>query len=439
MPVAGAGRPPRYHRCPTHASAATRLQAPAMPIPPSATPALPARTLVLGLSALQLISWGSVFYGFALFMEPVERSLALSRAQSSLAFSLALLAEGLAAYPVGRWIDQGHERAVMTGGSLLLAAGLLAHGLVTSLTGFYLTWLLLGLGLSATLYPPVFAVVTRRYPHDFRRAIITITFLGGLASTVFIPLTDLLIRSWGWRGASWALAALQLLLCAPLHAWLLRGAPAGVATAGERHHMQRHALAAELRSPLFWRLGAFIVLLLAATSALPPHLVSLLRESGLPPGWAIALPASIGALQVLGRLMLYVGEQRLDVHHTNRWAPLLVPLGLFALLLGGSSMGGALLFVLLFGIGNGMLTIVKGTVLAQYLSAAHVGALNGALGLPLALARAAAPLAMGLLWSPALGYRAGLALLLLISLIGIALLWRAQALARAAAIQGMRV
>ena len=53
------------------------------------------RRLVLWLSLPQLITWGSVFYTFALLMEPVERELGLTRAQSSLAFSLALLAEGL--------------------------------------------------------------------------------------------------------------------------------------------------------------------------------------------------------------------------------------------------------------------------------------------------------------------------------------------------------
>ena len=164
-------------------------------------PALSPRQLVAGLSVAQLISWGSVFYGFALFMEPVERSLGLDRAQSSLAFSLALLAEGLAAYAIGRWIDRGHERTVMAGGSLLLGLGLLAQGMASSLAGFYAAWLTLGLGMAATLYTPVFAVVTRRFPGDYRRAIITLTFLGGLASTVFIPLTDALIRTLGWRAA----------------------------------------------------------------------------------------------------------------------------------------------------------------------------------------------------------------------------------------------
>lgn len=391
----------------------------------SATGAASARTLVLGLSLAQLVSWGSALYAFAVLLAPVEAALGATRAQTSLAFSLALLAEGLAAYAVGRWIDAGHERGVMTAGSLLVGLALVAHGFVRTLGQFYVVWALVGLGMAATLYPPVFAVVTRRFPTTFRRAIITLTFLGGLASTVFIPLTDWLVRHGDWRVASWVLGAINLALCVPLHAWLLRGAPPPLPAAGPTGRTPPD-LAAHLRGPVFWRLGVFTVLLMAVAAAVPPHLVSLLRESGLPPGWAIALPASIGVLQVLGRLLLYGGDRWLAVHATNRWAPLLVPLALLALLLGSGHGGAALLFALLYGVGNGMLTIVKGTVMAQYVSAAHVGALNGALGLPLALVRAAAPLAVGLLWSPRWGYAWGLALLLALAALGVAMLWSAQ-------------
>ena len=136
------------------------------------------RRLVAWLSLAQLISWGSLFYAFALFMEPVERALGLSRVQSSLAFSLALLVEGLVAYPVGRWIDQGHERVVITVGSVAAAVGLAWHSQISSLAGFYAVWAWLGAAMAAILYAPVFSVVTRRFPHDFRRAIITLTFFG---------------------------------------------------------------------------------------------------------------------------------------------------------------------------------------------------------------------------------------------------------------------
>ena len=390
------------------------------------------RRLVGWLSLAQLISWGSVFYLFALIMVPVEHELGLSRAESSLAFSLALLVEGLLAYPVGRWIDRGHERLTMTVGSVLLAVCLILQSFVTNKAGFYAAWVGLGAGMAATLYTPVFAVVTRRFPHDFRRAIITMTFLGGLASTVFIPLIAALMAGLGWRASLWCLAALHLGVCAPLHFYWLKDAPHPPPHAGPLAPQPAIALSAHLRSAPFLLLAVFVVLLMTVTAALPSHMVTLLRERGLDEAWAIAIPASIGLLQVLGRLLLFFFEHRFDLHLANRLVPCLLPLGLLALLastafgVGDVALALLFLFVLLWGMGNGMLTIVKGTAMADYVSRAHVASLNGALGLPLALARAAAPIGLGLLWSPQAGYTYGLWVLLGLSVTGIVALALAQ-------------
>ncbi len=379
---------------------------------------------VWALSALQLISWGSVFYGFALFMAPLEQALDMTRAESSLGFSLMLLAEGVLAFPVGRWIDRGHERAVMTAGSLLIAVAFLLHGHITTAFEFYAVWALLGVGLAGALYPPAFAVLTRRFPQHFRRAIIILTFLGGLASTVFIPFVAWLIETRGWRESSYVLGVMHLLVCVPVHGWLLRDAPQRAMLASKR--ASRDALWRYVRLPKFWQLATFVVLLMGVTSALPAHMVSLLRESGMSESWAIAVPASMGVLQVIGRLGLYVAEHRVDVHATNRWVTVLIPLGFLTLLIGAGHGAWGVLFVVLYGLGNGMLTIVKGTVMAQYVSRAHMGSLNGLLGLPMALARAAAPWLMGLLWSTEMGYGVGLWLMFGVSLIGVTALWLAQ-------------
>ena len=385
--------------------------------------------LVGWLSLAQLISWGSVFYTFALLMAPLERELGLSRAESSVAFSLALLVEGLMAYPVGRWIDAGHERVVMTCGSLLAALCLLLHARVTGIAGFYAVWAGLGAAMAAILYSPVFAVVTRRFPDDFRRAIIIMTFLGGLASTVFIPFTAWLIANWGWRQALMMLAGFHLLLCAPLHALALRGAPARRTRPQTSEEQTDPGLRQLVRSAPFLLIGVFVILLMAVTAALPAHMVSLLRESGMSEAWVIAIPASIGAIQVLGRLLLFFFERYFDLHLANRLIPCLLPLGLLALLAVPASSGGqvgVVLFVLLYGLGNGMLTIVKGTAIAQYVNRDHVATLNGVLGLPLALARASAPLMVGLLWTPVGGYTQALWLLLVMSLVGVGALMLAQ-------------
>ncbi len=379
---------------------------------------------VWALSALQLISWGSVFYGFALFMEPLEQALGMSRAQSSLGFSLMLLAEGMLAFPVGRWIDRGHERAVMTNGSLLVALAFALHSHITTVLEFYAVWTLLGVGLAGTLYPPAFAVLTRRFPKHFRRAIIILTFLGGLASTVFIPLVAWLIHTLGWRDALYVLAALHLLVCTPVHWLLLRNAPQRALLASA--HTDSAVLWHFVRQPQFWLLAMCVVLLMGVTSALPAHMVSLLRETGMEEAWVIAVPACIGVLQVMGRLGLYVTEHRVDVHGTNRWVTVLIPLGFLTLLIGAGHGAWGVLFVVLYGLGNGMLTIVKGTVMAQYVSREHMGSLNGLLGLPMALARAAAPWLMGVLWSAEQGYTMSLWWMFVMSVMGVAALWVAQ-------------
>jgi MFS family permease len=391
------------------------------------------RRFVAWLSVAQLISWGSVFYLFALVLEPIERELGLSRAQSSVAFGLALLTEGALAFFVGRLIDQGHERLVMTTGSAVVALCLFLHSFVTGSAGFYAVWIGLGVGMACALYTPAFAVVTRRFPQDFRRAIITMTFLGGLASTVFIPLIAWLFGLLGWRYALWVLAMMHLLVCVPLHFLLLKDAPLTTASKPASSDNSTH-LRTHLKSTPYLLITLFIVLLMAVTAAMPAHIISILREQGLSELWVIAIPASIGLIQVFGRLLLYFFEHHFDLHLANRLIPCLLPLGLVALLLapwmrahfGEAGLIFIFLFVLLWGMGNGMLTIVKGTAVAQYVNQDHVAALNGAMGVPLAIARATAPIVMGLLWSEATGYVYGLCLMLGLSLLGIAALAFAQ-------------
>ncbi len=117
----------------------------------------------------------------------------------------------------------------------------------------------------------------------------------------------------------------------------------------------------------------------------------------------------------MGRLLLYFFEHHFDLHMANRIIPMLIPLGLGALIVGAGHPWAAVLFVVLYGLGNGMMTIVKGTAIAQYVNREHVASLNGALGVPIAIARALAPFLMGVLWSAETGYRWGLWLMLGVS------------------------
>ena len=354
----------------------------------AACAAHPPRGFVLWLSAAQLISWGTLYYTFSLLLEHFEKDLALSRIDAALAFSLALFAEGALAIPIGRLIDAGRARAVMCTGSAIAAASFIALAFVATQWQLYAVWVALGIGMSGALYQPAFSVLIRRYPVDFRRAIIALTFLGGLASTIFIPLGAWLINAYGWRGAVLVLAALHALICLPIHAYWLRGEPPAQAHPTDA---PKKRLVEYTHHFPFWGLALFFVLFSAITSAMAAHLVSILRERHLPESWVIAIPASIGLLQVAGRVVLFFTEKRIDVHLANRWIPTLLPVAFFVLALGVQSPWIAIIYALLYGSANGMITIVKATSMATYVSRERAASLNGLLGFPVAIARAIAP------------------------------------------------
>ena len=382
----------------------------------------PPRGFVLWLSIAQLISWGTLFYTFSLLLGHFEGDLALSRVDASLSFSLALLCEGLLAFAIGRLIDAGKARVVMCAGSLLAALTFLGMSFVQTQWQLYLAWIVAGIAMSATLYAPAFAILIRRYPENYRRAIITLTFLGGLASTVFIPLTAILIAQLGWRGALLVLSALHLFVCLPIHAYWLRNEP----VAHAHVHTDARSLRDFTREFPFWGLATFFVLFAGITSAMGTHMVPMLSERNLPTAWVIAIPASIGVLQVIGRFVLYVTEKHIDVHAANRWIPATLPAAIFILALGLASPAAALLFALLYGLANGMITIVKATAMAQYVSRERAASLNGLLGLPTAVVRALAPSALALMWTWSGDYRFGLSVLAFAGALAVGFFWLAQ-------------
>ncbi len=402
----------------------TRLPAVVPPATVSAAAnAHPPRGFVLWLSVAQLISWGTLFYTFSLLLEHFEKDLSLSRVDAALAFSLALLAEGAFAIGVGRLIDAGWARAVMCAGSVIAGASFLAISQVQNQWQLYAAWVAVGAAMSGALYQPAFSVLIRRYPEDFRRAIITLTFLGGLASTVFIPLGAWLIASFGWRVAVAVLGALHVLICLPIHAYWLRGEP----PAHAHHHSASTKKLIEFTHHFpFWGLAAFFVLFSGITTAMGGHLVSILRERNLPEAWVIAIPASIGVLQVAGRLILFFTEKHIDVHKANRWIPTLLPAALFVLALALQSTWVALLYALLYGMANGMITIVKATAMATYVSRERAASLNGLLGFPTAIARAVAPSMLAALWVATGNYTMGLSVLCALAVLAVVAFWFAQ-------------
>ncbi|MGI8405123.1 MAG: MFS transporter [Thermomicrobiales bacterium] len=146
----------------------------------------------------------------------VKAELGWSLATMTDANSLALLISGVCAPLVGRWLDHHGPRALMTYGSIIGAICLVAWSRVETVFGFYLLWAGIGVAMSATLYEPAFATLTR--------AFLIVTIAAGFASTIFLPLSEALVARNGWRDA--LLILIGMAACSVLAAiamlWLQR-------------------------------------------------------------------------------------------------------------------------------------------------------------------------------------------------------------------------
>jgi predicted MFS family arabinose efflux permease len=355
--------------------------------------------LVWGLALGQLIGWGTLFFAFALFVAPMEAEFGWSRSDVNGALTLGLLTSGLVSIPFGSFVDRHGARALMTAGALIAAVALVAWSRVESLPVFYLIWVGIGLAIAATVQDLPFAVVTANVA-DYRRAIASIFLVAGLSSTAFIPLTNALIAELGWRSALQVLALFQLVPAA-LYFVLLRGTKGS--RSGERRSeaftSEPSPLIGALRRPAFWGLALCFCTQSFTFTAITFHMIPLLGERGLPLDAVVIAMALIGPAQVFGRLVLMFLAPRASARLVGRATVPLIPFAMLLLFAAAPyGLWGLALFALVFGIGNGIMGIVRATGIAEILGTRGYGAITGALNLVLMVPRTAAPLAVAALW-----------------------------------------
>ena len=361
-------------------------------------------TILWMLSLGQLVSWGLVYYTFPLFVVPMTEELGWSRSSMFGALSAGLLVAGLSSISVGAWIDRGHGRMLMTGGSLFAAVLLLVWSRVDSLPLFYALWIGLGVCQAVILYEPAFAVITRVYGPRYKQAILLMTFLGGLASTFGIPFTLLLVEWIGWRPTLEVLAA--IMLGVGLVHWLVVPGPgeAAVPIAAPVPPVRKSPLAAAVRVPAFWGLVVAFAGYGLAFSAMSFHLIPLLDDRGVPIATVMAIIALIGPMQVVGRVLLMAGQRHVTTIQLGALVYFAFPVSMAMLASGISGVYALVLFAVIYGVANGLITILRGMSVPEFIGPEGYGVVSGALTMPTNVMRAAGPIVASLAWGAFGGY-----------------------------------
>ena len=348
-----------------------------------------ATKVVVALGVTQTLAWASSYYIPAVLAVPMARELGLASSWVFGAFSAALVLSALIAPWVGRVIDAKGGRAVLTVSNLVLAAGLallaVAQGPVVMTAG----WLVMGVGISMGLYDAAFATLAGLYGRAARGPITGITLIAGFASTVGWPVSAVLEEVVGWRGACLAWAGLHIVLGLPLNRFLVPQAPPP----------EKSATVAEPDGPAPPRFAMPLLAVVFATTwfvagAMAAHLPVLLEAAGTAPAVAIAAGALIGPAQVGARVLEFSFLRRFHPLVSARLATICHPLGAAALALFGGP--AAAVFVVLHGMGNGVLTIAKGTLPLAVFGPVGYGARTGLISAPSRLLQATAPFLFGL-------------------------------------------
>jgi predicted MFS family arabinose efflux permease len=374
----------------------------------------PATHAVVALGFTQIIAWGTTLYTLGVLGKPIAADTGWSQSLVFGGLTIALLVSSAVSTTIGRLLDRIGSRLVMSVGSILTAVGLVALAQVTHPYAYLGAWAFLGLAMRMTLYDAAFAALVQVTPTRGRRAISYLTLFGGFASTVFWPIGYALNASVGWRTTLLVFAAVNLLVCMPLHWFGLarrdQEGPAQAATdAGAKPaDPPLEGTPRTIGMVLFGLIGATTAVVFGAMAV---HLVPILEATGLALATAVLLASLKGFAQVAGRIW--------DLTLARKWHPISVgrvsiaflPLSFLVLMLGGATFWTALAFTLLFGVSNGLVTIVRGAVPLALFGAKGYGAVLGILATPYLLLAALSPAAFALVVER-YGYGVGEAIML---------------------------
>ena len=256
------------------------------------------RRATLTLAISQLVSWGVLFYGFAVAAPDITDDTGWSDGVVSGAFALGLLIAGFGAPPIAHALARFDPRLVLTTGSVVGMLGMLAFAAAPNPIVLYLAWIVIGAAMAATLYEPAMAVLVALDPARRYRTLAVVTVAGGLASTVFAPLGGWLVEELGWRQALAVLGVGGGLFTAVLHAVVLPPAHAH-SPATQVAHLPAPPVDKPLR-----QLRSAVLFEQAAMIATTAYLIALLVDRGADLSIAAAALGVMGLGKVAGRLLL---------------------------------------------------------------------------------------------------------------------------------------
>jgi len=365
--------------------------------------------MVAAGSAIRMLGGGFHLYGFTIFFLPITNELGLSRAATSLVFSLAR-AEGAIEGPLaGYVIDRYGPRPMMIAGVLLSGLGYMLLATVHNYTALLVVYLgVISLAFSAGFMHSPMVLANSWFIRRRAMAMTLISSAIGIGGTLITPLLAFTVQTWGWRYGAFIAGVSLILTGIPIALYVKRSpemmglVPDGVSSGSEKkreapvnanplsehEHEPDFTLKQALKSAAFWKLILATTTRVGVYNSITVHFVPIMVWRGASEPRAAAMLATMALMSLPSHL--FVGWIADRVHKPTLMAIcMFIGAGSVGILAYGESEGSLWIFTLLFTFVEALFPVSWATV-GDFFGRKHFATIRGSMS-------------FFYLWGPALG------------------------------------
>jgi MFS family permease len=268
-------------------------------------------------SAVRIVAGGLHYYGSSIFFLPVSQELGLSRAATSLVFSLARAQGALEGPLAGYIIDRHGPRPVILAAMFFTGIGYMALSEVHSFTALLLVYMgLISLSYQAGVMDATMAIPANWFVRNRSMAMAWMSASIGLGGLLVTPILAYVVHTWGWRYGALGAGIAFLVIGIPVALPLVRSPetiglsphrdpePVGSPASAHQRHEIEFSVAQALRTWQFWVLMTATTLRVFCTSTITVHFVPIMTWKGLSEAHAAVLLSAAAFLALPAHMVV---------------------------------------------------------------------------------------------------------------------------------------
>ncbi|MFV5628766.1 MFS transporter [Acinetobacter oleivorans] len=340
--------------------------------------------LLIGIA--QIVVWGGSFFLLAVLGRPIMEEMGWGREVVYGALSFSILVSAVLLPYIGKLITKYQGKEILAISGVTTALGLIVLAFSSNLIIFYIAWFIIGFGMALGLYDTLFAVLGDYFGKSAKSAITMITLISGFCTTIVWPLQAYAISVVGWRGTCiyWAIAL--IIIVWPIYHYCLP-----IRQVENKKQDKIKSTQITLSRKIYLLMSLIFLITSIIMTVMTVQLIDILQEEGASLVAAIAISAFLGPSQVVSRILDLI----IKFNHPVKSllvSVILVFIGLVLLILLPQY---ALLAVIIYGAGNGLRSIVRGTLPLVLVKKEEYALVMGRLARPSLIAQALTPLVGG--------------------------------------------